>query len=84
MKRAKYTEEYKRDALDLVKRNGSLKSMAFDLMIEQKIIHHIRFLYSITQNWGQFIDFCVMVQYNNFNDNYSNYHQQLRLILMRL
>ena len=38
MKRRQYTEEYKRDALDLVKRNGSLKGTARELGIDDRTL----------------------------------------------
>ena len=40
MKRVKYTEEYKRNALDLVKRNGSFKGTARELGIDDKTLRH--------------------------------------------
>ena len=38
MKRRQYTEEYKRDALDLVKHNGSLKGTARELGIDDRTL----------------------------------------------
>ena len=39
MKRRQYTEEYKRDALDLMKRNRSLKSTAKELGIDDRTLY---------------------------------------------
>ena len=38
MKRAQYTEEYKHNALDLVKRNSSLKGAARELGIDDRTL----------------------------------------------
>ena len=38
MKRAKYTEEFKRNALELVKLNGSLRGTARELGIDEKTL----------------------------------------------
>ena len=38
MKRRQYTEEFKRDALDLVKLNGSLKGTARELGIDDRTL----------------------------------------------